>query len=298
MSPGDIKEQRILISVLNWGFGHVSRCIGLIQELQKESNTIYIACNEEQETIFKAYFRDVEFVKHNGYPFVFGGKGNFAADLVKSSQGLAKRLKKEQLEVKELVDELNISLVLSDHRYGFRSGNVKSIFITHQLNLPVKWFQIAIQRWHKKLVNNFDEIWVMDYADSRLAGKLSRSGKFHNLNYIGPYSRFMGRIIKEPISSESLLIASGPSVYAQQFINKYAYKSKLVVCAEQLDIPLETTRVTGDWLAMDDVIVNATHITTRSGYSSILDKQFLKSEFELIPTKGQAEQEYLAKLHS
>ena len=97
MLPIEIKENRILISVLNWGMGHVSRSIGLIHQLLEQENIVFIACSIEQEEIYKQYFNSIQFIRHNGYPFKFGGKGNFAWDLFKGLFKLKKRMKRERI---------------------------------------------------------------------------------------------------------------------------------------------------------------------------------------------------------
>ena len=76
MVPSEIKEKRILISVLNWGMGHVSRSIGLIHQLIQQGNIIHVACSENQKKVYQEYFDSVIFIDHNDYPFEFGGKGS------------------------------------------------------------------------------------------------------------------------------------------------------------------------------------------------------------------------------
>ena len=45
------------------------------------------------------------------------------------------------------------------------------------------------------------------------------------------------------------------------------------------------------------IVVQSEFIICRSGYSSIMDLYFLQKKVMFIPTPGQTEQEYLAKLH-
>ena len=198
-----------------------------------------------------------------------------------------------------MVDKYSIDLVLSDHRYGFYSPIVQSLFITHQFNLPVPWYQRNADRLHKKLMSKFDSIWIMDDSDSRLAGKLSISGNERKVNYIGPYSRFMlYEISKFKKTTSIVLIASGPTVYAQQLVDEVLSSTKkeepIVICEEVILVSEDYQKVVGSWRAQDEIILSAQKIISRSGYSTIMDIDFLKCEAELIPTPGQAEQFYLA----
>lgn len=299
MLPSEIIEKRILISVLNWGMGHVSRSIGLIHQLIQQGNIIHIACSENQKKVYQDYFDSVMFIDHNDYPFEFGGKGSFGWDLFKGLFKLKSRMKTEQKEVEMMIDKYAIDLVLSDHRYGFYSPIVQSFFITHQFNLPVPWYQRNADRLHKKLMSKFDSIWIMDDSDSRLAGKLSVSGKERKVNYIGPYSRFMlYDIEKFEKSTSTVLIASGPTVYAQQLVDEVLSSTKqeelIVICEEGILVSKDFQKVIGSWRTQDEIILSAQKIISRSGYSTIMDIDILKCEAELIPTPGQPEQIYLA----
>ena len=94
--PETIKNKRIGFSVLNWGLGHVTRCVSLIEQLQRQSNSIFIFCNQEQKVIFSQYLKEVEFIDHEGYPFQFRGKGNFKLDLFRSLFALYSYSKKDR----------------------------------------------------------------------------------------------------------------------------------------------------------------------------------------------------------
>ena len=280
--------------------GHVSRSIGLIQEFEKNGNIIHIACNASQKNVFEEYFPNSLYINHEGYPFSFKGKGNFEMDLIRCFLKLHRRMKREKDEVVELVKENRVDLIVSDHRYGFRSENIQSIFITHQLNLPVKWYASFVQKWHERLLKKFDAIWVMDFENNSLAGDLSKNDKGLNVNYIGPYSRFMFQNDNIGESGNTVLIASGPDIYAQQFIGERLPFLKIsetqVIASDSITIPGNLERVSSLWKEQDLAILNASKIISRSGYSTLMDLHFLKKPFELYPTIGQAEQESLAML--
>ena len=302
MLPKEIQDKRILISVLNWGMGHVSRCIGLINELLSQRNTLIIAGDPDQIKIFKEYFPKIQFIQHDGYPFKFSKSGNFSLTLLKQSGALNRRRNLEQREVESYVDEFNIDFVLSDHRYGFYSKIATSIFITHQLNLPIRKHEILVDQLHLKLMKNFDEIWVMDYADNRLAGKLSKLRKGVVLSYIGPYSRFSIYDDYVEKNESTVLIASGPLIYAQEFIDECLSildsTNTIVIAPKEINMSEKFVHISTSWLEQDKFIRQATKIISKSGYTTIMDLDCLKIEHQLLPTKGQREQEYLKKTHS
>ncbi|MGB1517927.1 MAG: hypothetical protein ACPG8K_02375 [Crocinitomicaceae bacterium] len=267
-----------------------------MSQLQEQGNEIIFAGDKIQRSIIRQYFPDIKVLSNEGYSFNFRGKGRFAIDLFLSLPKLIRQFNKEKGRVKQIVQDENPDMFISDHRYGFRSDVIPSIFVTHQLQLPIKWYQRFMQLWHRHLINRFDKVWVMDTKESKLAGKLSKSRGFYNVLYIGPYSRFMSGEFQTNKYIEKVLIASGPDVYAQQLVDIFAEPGVIVVCAESIITPDGVKRLSGDWLKQDDLIRSAKTIISRSGYSTIMDAYFLDALFEIIPTPGQREQEYLSNL--
>ena len=302
MLPNAIQEKRILISPLNWGMGHVARCIPLISTFLENGNTVFAAVSAEQGKILRSYFPSIELVNHEGYPFVFHGKGNFSLDLARQFKGLNKRLVDEREQTEQLVKELAIDLVISDHRYGFRSIHVTSILLTHQLNLPVRWYEGWVQKMHEKFLRNFDEIWIPDTKDSSLAGDLSRNTKGFNCSYIGALSRFQLNAIPEVKTIDTVIIASGPTIYAEQFIREQTKNSQdsgnvLIIAAPDVLLNFRDFTIpvlsSSDWKSCDAQIRKAKKVNSRCGYSTLMDLSILKVPFSLTPTPGQREQEYL-----
>jgi hypothetical protein len=304
MKPESISNKTVLLSPLNWGMGHVARCIPLIHQLIQQENRIIIACDASQKQIFLTYFPNITFENHEGYPFKFQGKGNFGKDLLVRIFKLNSRYKLEKKEVEQLIKKHSVDLILSDHRYGFISQKCTSIFITHQLNLPVSWHSKLADLIHKKRISPFQFVWVLDTLDSRFAGKLSVNKTFKNIEYIGSYSRF-SLYEKEEKTIPLVVIVSGPEPYSKQFFkqqfeiaNKKKEKTVFIVPAnyptksqfEQIDI-----FPSSDWKVTDSIILKAKKIISRSGYSTIMDVNYLEVESELFATKGQNEQEYLSK---
>ena len=296
-------EKNVLISPLNWGMGHVSRSIALIAKLRDQNNRIIFAGDQDQVRMVRSYFDDLIFLEHEGYPFRFGDKGNFGLDLAFSYPSLNKRLKQEIIQVNDLVKEYFIDLVISDHRYGFYSSLVPSIFLSHQVNLPVRWHEQWVQKIHHNLISKFSAIWIPDYPDSRLSGDLSKDANKFNPHFIGPLSRFEHVEESRMKDISSLLLISGPEVYGEKFM-----RSKLEAKDSEMPLVLVSPLIkekypdddrivaTVNWKETDGFLIRTKKIIAPSGYSTIMDLEFLKIEAELHPTPGQREQEYLFKL--
>lgn len=300
MKPTEIFDKKVIVAVLNWGNGHLARSIGLIQQLLAQNNTVTIAASEEQEVIYRNYFPEIACLRLIPYPFKFSGNGDFSKDLWKIRKQLKAHLDYESNWLTSILSQTTFDLIISDHRYGFRSKEVLSIFVTHQLNLPLKWWQFPVKWIHRKLIKAFNEVWVLDDVNSFMAGKLSVNRGFKNVHYIGCYSRFMFSTDLKGGSSGDLVICNGPSPYDEKLLLKYLKdETKKIIASKKLAKKYVSSQIysSENWKECDSMILNASKIYSYCGYTTLMDLHYLKCEHALIPTKGQAEQEYLFKLH-
>lgn len=304
MMPKQLIKQKILYAVLDWGYGHVTRSIGIIRELVAQENHITLACNSEQELLFKSYFPDVNYVQLEGYQLSFGGKGNWSWDLWKQRRSFLKTIQLEHHFVNDFCQKNDIDVIISDHRYGFYSGQITSIFVTHQLHLPISNFFFFIQAWHEKQLRKFSTIWVLDDKQSCLAGKLSKSIQHPSLCYIGWKSRFLkqGHV---PVKFDYLIVISGPKPYSEQFLDeillKLNFTDKKVAIIHPISVKILTQSnnftlfKTENLREQDQLFYESETIISRAGYSTLMDLKILDKKGILFPTKGQKEQEYLAE---
>lgn len=298
MKLSDIRNQRILFSCLDWGSGHVARSIGLLRELIKQNNTIFLYCSVAQKTVFECYDLSVTYLVGEKFHFRFKGDGNFSKEMLRNGFRFSRAIEKEKVVAETLAIEHQIDLILSDHCYGFRSDKVKSIFITHQVQLPPKSGRIA-QRIHHKWIRRFSGIWIMDEEKDRLAGVLS--SPIENGSYIGWFSRFSEMEITS-VKDKTVAIISGPEPYSMhlfhEILSEYAQNGKdlTVIAPISFKTDFPKVKLIRGWLEADKEIASAETIISRNGYSTLMDLKFLNKKAILIPTPGQLEQEYLAEL--
>jgi hypothetical protein len=308
----DIRGKRILFSPLNWGWGHVSRSIPLLKNLTKQNNELIIACDLAQKQVYLAYKVEAKFLEHHGYPFRFKGRGRFEMDFLTQFYSLNRFKRREKKLVEIWVDQFSIDLVLSDHRYGFRSEKVKSVFITHQYTLPFSPVMNFGQKMHESMIHRFDEVWLVDKSDHSLAGKLSRGNYKIAHRYLGNLSRFDNgqqdnrQQIDSVKSDFTLILVSGPEPYAEQFLRsqlirmaqnfgnyKVFYSNAKYKLPELKGVEFHLTR---DWKDLDHAMMTCSELHVACGYTTLMDLAYLSCKAILYPTKGQAEQEYLYQL--
>lgn len=292
----DIENKRILLSFLNWGKGHLSRCIDVCRRLQQQGNTIFVACSPEDIEVLKSYTPSIEHISFPGYPFQFSERGNFTNDLWKNKKILSRFIIREQKEVEKLVRTFRINFVVSDHRYGFRSKTIPSIFITHQVYLALKWWQQPAQWLHKKWMKQFSHIWIMDEEHNPLAGRLSRKGNLKNALYIGHFSRFEENSNTEKI--QQIGVCNGPHPYNRQLLEQLLQNKNLDLILSPISHDDKRVMKPGNWKETDKLFYPAKTIHSYCGYSTLMDLKRLRCKGELIPTPGQSEQIYLYHYHN
>ena len=308
MIPKIEDKNTILIAALNWGLGHASRSLVLIKQYINQGKKVGVASDGLalfwlQEEL-KEY--NLDFFELPSYDIDYNSR-NMSWNMIRQYPKIQRAIKLENRITSKIVELWNPDLIISDNRYGVHSPDVKSVLITHQLGMEYAGkltdtaFQLQISKW----TEGFSEIWIPDYKDQRLAGKMSNNNSDKKFQFIGPLTRFT----KAKSNGKGILvILSGPEpqrTKLEQLLNK-----------QLLDVEEQVTFVRGNSeqiMKLDDkykvvdlastkelkqLIDEAEFIVTRSGYSSLMDFDVLAKKVLMIPTPGQKEQEYLAELHA
>ncbi|WP_366185258.1 glycosyltransferase [Flavobacterium ovatum] len=298
----------ILIAVLNWGLGHATRCIPIIQKLQESNFTPIIASNGMALALLKKEFPQIKHLELPSYQIEYPKrKILFKWKLIQSLPKIAKAVLDENKIVQEWINQYDIDGIISDNRLGCYSTKIPSVYITHQINVmtgSTTWFSSIL---HQYFIKKFNTCWVPDLQQSiNLAGKLSHTQKGKlNLTYIGPISRFQKK--ERPIQYQLMIILSGPepqrSLLETKLITEIVTFNGSVLFVKGIvtkDQIIERVRNTTYYNYMnseqlEEALNESELILCRSGYSSIMDLAQLEKKVFFIPTPGQFEQEYLAE---
>jgi uncharacterized protein (TIGR00661 family) len=305
MNLPEVENETILYACNDWGLGHLARSIPIIQQLLRQNNTIYFAGNEKQNSILNEYFPTIHFLALEGYDFQFSGSGKWGMEMTSNFFRLKRKIAYELNQVRIFCQSFPITRIVSDHRYGFRSKSIPSIFVTHQVTLPVKGIQKLANHWHTKQLQKFTALWILDDEKHTYAGKLSTPTTNLRLHYIGIQSRFSEG--EYPSEDFVLAVISGPEPYAYQFFQDIVSLAKTsnqeikCICpavypVKELPVNLEVFHHLA-WKEMDELFYRCSAIISRSGYTTIMDVARLHKKATYFPTPGQSEQEYLFKLH-
>lgn len=293
---------------VDWGIGHLSRSVPLIAALLQH-NSLYIGCSESSRNYLASYFPDVQVLPMPSYKVRYSSCLPAWLAVCFQLPRLMRVIHQEKKRVRTLVEQLGIDLLISDSRYGFRMEGIRSVCITHQLNLRLPFFSALLNRLHRKELRRFTELWIPDAEEkeNRLAGQLSDAqGIGMPVTYLGPLSALRPALNSAASrQSDILILLSGPEpqrrILESILLKKFEASTKRVVLIRGSESPF-TGRplnlqvldlVRGNELA--EWIAGAKRVICRSGYSTLMDLFVLgKKDLLLIPTPGQPEQEYLA----
>jgi Glycosyltransferase family 28 C-terminal domain len=307
----------VLVAPLDWGLGHATRCIPIINELIHQGALVTIAANGDQKTLLEQEFPMLEFLEIPGYEMTYQAGILLKWALLIRIPILLRKIKKENIWLEEILKNRKLDLVISDNRYGLFNKKSYCVFITHQLCIQSGWSSLLavgrwvdnkILKWHYKLIRKFSECWVPDQeGKDSLAGKLSHPPVLPPVpvSYIGILSRFK-KTEKSIINNSLLVLLSGPEPQRTEFeanlfrqMDGSSRQTTVVRGLPGTDAPAPLIRdgvkiynhVSSSEL--NELIDESEFIVARSGYSTIMDLLKLKKKAILVPTPGQTEQEYL-----
>lgn len=301
------QHKKILIAPLNWGLGHATRCIPVIEALIKYSFQPILAGDGDSLRLLRQEFPGLTFYELPSTKVVYAENGNLLKyKLLSQAPKLLRAVKQEKKRTEEIHKIEKLSGIISDNRFGVRSEDVPSVYITHQLQVLSGAATFLSSQYHRQIISKFNECWVPDFESNELAGELSKPGKGKlELKYIGPLSRFSRHPQKK--RWDIVAVLSGPEPQRgileskiKEELKSFSGKSLIIqgiVDSKQLRISEGNLTIVNFMLQKElaETIEQGELILSRSGYSSIMDLYALEAKAYFIPTPGQFEQEHLAE---
>jgi uncharacterized protein (TIGR00661 family) len=307
-----LKQKTILIAPLDWGLGHATRCIPIITTLQKLGCTIIMAAEGSTQQILSQAFPSIMCLPLQGYHIHYSRKKNrFVFKILTQIPKIMGVIYKEQRWIKKVVKEYAVDAIISDNRFGCYHHLVPCVYITHQLAIQTgnSIADKLAKLIHFHFIKKYTQCWVPDFeGNENLAGNLSHPKVLpSNTNYIGCLSRFQLIPAIKKIY-DLVIVISGPEPQRTIFENLLLdqlnhFKGKVLMVRG-----LPGSKVNMPVINIENLVVHA-HLSTqelnlviqqaqmvicRSGYTTVMDLIKLHQKAIMLPTPGQAEQEYLA----
>ena len=307
----DPPRKNILIAPLDWGLGHATRCIPIINELFKLNCKVYIVADGPTFLLLEKEFPNAVFLRRKGYEIRYHRHGRgLAFALFLQTPKIIFRIIAEHRWLQRIVEDHQIDAVISDNRFGMYDRRIPCVYITHQLFIKTgnRLTEKVAQRIHSFFIKKYRFCWVPDFRENGLSGSLSHPQKIPaNTIYIGPLSRFKKMPAGEKVF-DVLVSISGPepqrNIFEKIILNElktFKGTSLLVrgLPGEKtiLNPPHPSITIVNHLSEreLNKVLEQSGMVICRSGYTSVMDMVKLQKSAILVPTPGQKEQEYLAK---
>lgn len=301
----------VLVAPLDWGLGHATRCIPVIDEFLRRNCKVLIAGSGDSLILLKREYPSLQSFELPGYRPTYSGTDTQIWSMLSQTFRFLSVMRKEHDVLTQIITRENINVVISDNRYGCWSHKIPAIFITHQTNIilprSLKWMRPFVSWFNERLINRFDQCWIPDYPGSHtLSGKLTQAGHRNpeRMIHIGNLSRFVDDPSPVDLQYDVLFLLSGPEpqrTILEDLIVDQVRKADLryliVRGLVSVTKPLPAGLRSVDYLRGDDLqqaIRKSGVVISRSGYSTIMDLAKLHKRAIFIPTPGQTEQQYLA----
>lgn len=306
---------KYLVAPLNWGLGHASRCVPLVQRLLDEGHEVILGGDGESLTLLRRHFPKLRYTYLAPLNLRYSAGKSQVWAMLKALPKLLIWSIKDHLMLQALLREEHIDCIISDNRFGLYltakrsnspkdglASNSETVYITHQLHIKLpkgwRWAERIASRLHARVYTHYKKVWVPDYEDfaKSLAGELSHQDDVQRndvrctIEYIGPLSRFAGISGYQDNGTPSydiVAVLSGlepqRTALEKEIIARYQNTKEQVLIVQGL-MHRPSTRIKRANLTivptMGDAelmaaMKGAKHIIARSGYSTIMDLEAL-----------------------
>lgn len=303
-----MKRTRVLVTPLDWGLGHATRCIPIVKLLLECNCEVTLAGCGYSLAVLRKEFPNLPCLKLPGYrPLYPSNMGSMTWAMFTQLCKFRRVIAREHQIIEQYTLTNHIDFIFSDNRYGCWSRYAYNVFITHQTNIRMpsglRWMEPMLNYFNHKQIAKFNQCWIPDTHEHTFSGELS--GNYgSNVKYIGPLSRFSSPVVTSK-RYDLLILLSGPepqrSILEQLLLQQMENIELNTLLVRGVEENLEIKTVSKikiiNFLGMKDLqqaILQSTLIISRPGYSTIMDLARLRKKAIFIPTPGQTEQEYLA----
>lgn len=303
------KRKKILVAPLNSGLGHATRCIPIIEALDNHGFEPIMASDGAALLLLKKEFPQHKALELPAYQMEYAKAHSLfnVRHLMRLGKMFAK-ITHEHKMVRDCVQQMGISGIISDSRPGVYYNGVPSVIITHHLNIISGDLPGLATRIQQSFIKKYRECWIPDVqASLNLSGKLGHSDDItiESVRYMGTLSRLHKTGTGKKYDLAVLLTIDGE--HCLQLEEKLkelllSFKGNVIFIRGVIE-PEQSITQQGNVTyynfmksdELEEVLNNSSLVLARPSYSNIMDLSKLCKKVLFIPIPGNEEQLYLAK---
>ena len=311
-----IQRKSILVCPMDWGLGHATRVVPIIELLLEMDARVILGADNKPLEFLRQRFPQCEWVIIPGFQPSYQKKGSLALKVTSDLPNMLIESKKAHNLLERIIKRMDVDAVISDSRYELYSNLVPTVFMTHQLRIRTQGVLAATRSTIQSVLYGFiqkhREVWIPDFQGTpNLSGSLSHVRRFpmKEVYFIGPLSRFQ-QLKSAPLAGKQydvVCIMSGPEpqrtvledIFVEQAL-RTKFKTLILSGKPGEDSVKQKGNVEIRSHVPDDEMVSLIYgagvVISRAGYTTVMDMATLGKKAVFVPTPGQPEQEYLAKM--
>lgn len=256
---------KILIAPMNWGLGHASRCIPLINKYVADGCEVVIAGDGESLALLRKHFPQLRTIVFPSLNLKYSKGNSQVWAMAKALPRIISWGIRDHYALKRLLAQEQFDRIISDNRFGLyvnlkpksryfgRHSRPKkpvdpkkepeTIYITHQLLIKtprrLRWLEPMLASIHRDIILKYTHCWIPDYAgEKNLSGDLSHKFPLpRNAKFIGPLTRFPLKlkpdVNSQPKHYQIVAVLSGlepqRTMFEKQITDYYAGRDEQVL---------------------------------------------------------------------
>src|SRR5689334_7586315 len=207
--------KRVLVTPLDWGLGHATRCIPIIRELLEREFEVCIAGSGSSLQLLCDEFPQLIHFSIAGYEPRYPASGGMALAMMLQTPKFFRAINREHNEIEMIVESNRIDYIISDNRYGCWTKKIPCAFITHQSNILMPerfgWLGPMVRGVNERYMKKYSVCWIPDYPGGHLSGSMLAFGK-KDLNVPYDFIGSVSRLTPAPADKKYDIVAifSGP----------------------------------------------------------------------------------------
>ncbi|MHB8119376.1 MAG: glycosyltransferase [Methanothrix sp.] len=310
----------VLVSPLNWGLGHSTRDIPIIEELLRQGHEVTVGSSGNALALLKKECPQCNFILFKDYPVPYSDSRFFLPNFVAGIPALLRAFAVERKRLEQILAENRFDLIISDNRMCVYSPRIPSYFISHQLRYSMPGYlyplEILTIPFNSFFHSKFEGVIVPDIdpngGSKNLSGKLCRSNleaTKRRVYYAGILTSTRKMAVAEDL--DFLAIVSGPEpqrTKLEEIVMKQVQtlpgEKVVLLGSPQKDShrKVDENTTVHSYVSTEEkaeLMDRARVIITRSGYTTMMELAELDKKHGLFtPTPGQTEQEYLSRYYA
>jgi hypothetical protein len=290
--------------------------IPVARELVRRGHHVMIASGEEHLNFLRKELPGLTFIHFPGFNPSYSRHLPQYLILLFKIPSLIRHIAREHRQLDSLISIHKIDIVISDNRFGLWNRRVRTAYVTHMPRIPFpvpfRFLEPVGIALHRLIIIKYDLCLIPDLpGELNLTGRLTHGFRLSgNPRFTGILSRFSSAA-KPPSETTAggkyLVILSGPepqrSIFRKLLTEALKTANNPAVILEGRpgseeffsDIYPVESYSHADAAEMKSMILSASSIITRPGYTTIMELVSLGRPALLVPTPGQTEQEYLSE---